>query len=93
MEASASEHIDLDCGIAYSRLEAWLRDELALPKADDGWVFSHAGASCSICIAPLEPRPLGSVSIERCALHVDGAPAALDEFDRLFTLRFMSAGG
>ena len=93
MEETARTHIDLDCGIAHRRLEAWLRDELALPATSDGWVFEHAGTTCLIAIAPLEARPLGSVSIERCALRAVGAPQALDEFERLFTLRFMSAGG
>ena len=93
MEAVSNRQIDLDCGIAYSRIEAWLRDELALPAACDGWTFAHEGATCCIRIEPLEPRSLGSVSLERCSLHAEGAPAAIDEFERLFTLRFMSAGG
>ena len=93
MEAVSYRQIDLDCGIAYSRIEAWLRDELALPAACDGWTFAHEGATCCIRIEPLEPRSLGSVSLERCSLHAEGAPAAIDEFERLFTLRFMSAGG
>ena len=86
-------HIDLDCGIAYSRIEAWLRDELALPFDDGTWIFEHANESCRIQIAPLEPRSLGSVSLERCNLTANGSAAAIDAFDRLFTLRFMSAGG
>ena len=93
MEKPARRHIDLDCGIAYSRIEAWLRDELALPFDDNAWTFEHAGESCRIQIASLEPRSLGSVSLERCNLTANGDATAIDVFDRLFTLRFMSAGG
>ena len=85
--------MDLDCGIAISRLEAWLCNELALPMDCSNWVFEYRGASCRIGIAPLEPRTLGTVSIERCNLIAEGDAVALDEFERLFTLRFMSAGG
>ena len=93
MESLAQKHIDLDCGIAYGRIEAWLRDELALSEGRDGWAFEHAGTTCRIRIAPLEPRTFNNVSLERCSLHAEGAPVAMDEFERLFTLRFISAGG
>lgn len=93
MEKPAHRHIDLDCGIAYSRIEAWLRDELALTFDGGAWVFKQAGESCFIRISPLEPRSLGSVSLERCKLTASGGATAIDVFDRLFTLRFMSAGG
>ena len=85
--------LDLDCGIAYSRIETWLRSELALSILDGSWLFEHGGAICRIRIAPLDPRSLGHVSIERCALHAEGDAAAVAEFEHLFTLRFMSAGG
>ena len=45
MEKPVRRHIDLDCGIAYSRIEAWLRDELALqanPAASKSRRSSHA---------------------------------------------------
>ena len=93
MRKSQQRTIDFDCGIAYARIEAWLHNELALPATPDGWEFEFAHVSCRIRIAPLEPRPLGSVCIERCSLHAEGDADALDEFERLFTLRFMSAGG
>lgn len=85
--------IDLDCGIAHSRIETWLRDELALPTTGGGWLFEHESAMCHISIAPLEPRSLGTMALERCNLLASGDAAAVDAFGRLFTLRFMSAGG
>ena len=93
MKEPTGRHINLDCGIAYGRIEAWLRNELGLPFDDGAWIFKHADESCRIRIAPLEPRSLGSVSLERCNLTANGSAAAIDAFKHLFTLRFMSAGG
>ena len=91
--AGGRRRIDLDCGIAYGRIASWLDDELALPCEGGCWLFEVAGAACSVSLEPLEPRTLGAVSLERSHLVADGAPGAVDEFERLFTLRFMSAGG
>ena len=85
--------IDLDCGIAYKRIAHWLDDELALKREGGCWLFEFAGALCEVSLSPLEPRALGAVELERSHLVVEGASDAVDEFDRLFTLRFMSAGG
>ncbi|MBP3867330.1 MAG: hypothetical protein J6D25_05920 [Eggerthellaceae bacterium] len=85
--------INLDCGIAYARIASWLEDELALPRADGGWVYSCDQDSCSISLEPLESRTLGKIDLERTRLVAEGDPHALESFDKLFTLRFISAGG
>ena len=87
--------IDLDCGIAYRRLVDWLDSELALERQADGsWMFAiDGGSSCTIAIAPLAHRKLGTVELERTSLSAEGDPSALDAFYALFTLRFISAGG
>lgn len=83
----------LDCGIARRRIDAWLSEELALRRDGLGWVFFHGDCSCRISTDELERRPLGAVEIERTELRVEGDEPAREEFMRLFTLRFMSAGG
>lgn len=85
--------MELDCGISSARLSAWLDDELRLESVDGGWHYVFDGASCRIALSPLASRPLGKVSIERTLLSVEGNDAAVVEFERLFTLRFASAGG
>ena len=92
----ASEHISLDCGIAYARIESWLETELPTTVAtgeDGSWIFEASGETCRIRIEPLQPRTYGPIALERTLLTVDGAKPAVDEFQRLFTLRFCSAGG
>ncbi len=81
--------MELDCGIAKARIDAWLDDELCL----EGRVFNCEGKTCTVATAALESRPLGAIKLERTSLHVEGEPQAVEEFMRLFTLRFMSAGG
>ena len=83
----------LDCGISPARLQAWLDNELALNRDEQGWLFLWEGASCRVVLAPLENRKLGYVSLERTELAVEGDELAENEFMRLFTLRFASAGG
>lgn len=93
MERTNPNRLDLDCGIAYVRLASWLDDELALRHSGNQWVFQHSACSCSISLESLENRELRNISIERTRLVVEGEPKAIDEFDRVFTLRFISAGG
>ena len=83
----------LDCGIQKARIDAWLADELALAYADGRWLFHCNGATCSVATVELENRVLGAFSLERTELRAEGGPVAIEEFMRLFTLRFMSAGG
>ncbi len=85
--------IDLDCGIALHRITDWLDDELVLPTDDDGWIFSEGPRTCYVQATPLEPRTIATVSIERTHLTAHGDPEALAVFEKLFTLRFISAGG
>ena len=83
-----------DCGIACHRIADWLNDELRLPREGVDWVFSTDGASCRVSASPLESRSLGGgIQIERTLLSAQGDQSALDVFERLFTLRFVSAGG
>lgn len=86
-------HIDLDCGIAYRRIAAWLNDELACLHADGKWLYEADGAQCCVKLEVLEPRALGNIELERTRLTATGDPTAVDSFHSLFTLRFASAGG
>ena len=74
------QSVNLDCGIAYERLQGWLEDELGLPEEDGGYAFACKDARCM-------------VRIERTSLHIEGSSAAVEPFMRAFTLRFISAGG
>ena len=85
--------MELDCGIATKRIVSWLDDELVLVRAGADWVFPFEGGRCRIAVSPLPARTLGKVSLERTLVTIDGDAQALDEFYRLFTLRFISAGG
>ena len=87
------QSVNLDCGIAYERLQGWLEDELGLPEEDGGYAFACKDARCMVRIEPAEPRPIGQVRIERTSLHIEGSSAAVEPFMRAFTLRFISAGG
>ena len=93
MLAPGSDYLDLDCGIAYARIAAWLEDELSLPSEQDCWSYAIEGHVCHIALEPLENRRLGQVCLERARLTARGAPEALAAFEKLFTLRFISAGG
>ena len=89
-------HIDLDCGIAYERIERWLAEELGLIRLDSrksAWMFSAPDGQCRISIDRLESRAFGDLHLERTRLRADGPEAGVDMFERLFTLRFISAGG
>jgi len=86
--------MELDCGIPEKRIVAWLGEELGLPREHDGWVFKDPeGDLCRIVTKQLDNRTLGVVSIERTLVTVSGSTSAVDAFYRLFTLRFISAGG
>ena len=85
--------MELDCGIATKRIIEWLDDELALERAGADWEFPFEGGRCHVTVSPLPNRALGNVSLERTLVTIDGDQRALDEFYRLFTLRFISAGG
>ena len=85
--------MELDCGIAKARIDAWLDDELNLPCEGTRHVFRFEGTMCVVATATLEGRPLGAIELERTSLQIEGDPQAGEEFMRLFTLRFASAGG
>lgn len=85
--------MELDCGIAYQRIASWLDDELSLPYENGTWTFAFNGKACQVKAAPLPSRTLGKFGLERTQVAIGGDPTALDEFYRLFTLRFISAGG
>ena len=93
MHHASCHTIDLDCGIATQRIVTWLEDELALPAYGEGWGFSVEGSTCIVTVQPLEARRLGTVRLERTRLIASGDEEALEEFSKLFTLRFISAGG
>lgn len=82
-----------DCGISAARLTAWLDDELKLERAEDAWIFSCEDGTCCIKVQPLESRSFKTVSIERAELSATGDETAIASFNKLFILRFVSAGG
>ena len=88
-----AHHLNLDCGIAYSRIASWLDDDLALPRNDGRWVFAAGQGTCSISAEPLESRSFSRIELERTHLVAEGDSDALEVFEKLFTLRFISAGG
>ena len=93
MLAQCPNRLDLDCGIAYTRIASWLDGELDLTQEDGHWVFDDNGKMCLISLEPLEKRAFPHVSIERTHLVAEGDAGALAAFEKLFTLRFISAGG
>ncbi|MBQ9068122.1 MAG: hypothetical protein IJ131_03535 [Eggerthellaceae bacterium] len=93
MPSQDHKSIELDCGIAQQRIVSWLEGELRLPHEDDGYRYSHEGTTCIARTQPLENRTVGTVSIERTALYIEGEADAVAAFMHLFTLRFISAGG
>lgn len=93
MLAEDGNNLDLDCGISYERIAAWLDGELSLPHEQDCWIYDVDGEACQITLEPLETRTLGIIKLERSHLVASGDSNALETFERLFTLRFISAGG
>ena len=88
-----NDTLSFDCGIATSRITAWLEDELALKHYADAWLFTAEDACCRITAEPLVSRDLGHFELERTLLTAEGDEEAVTAFRWLFTLRFMSAGG
>ena len=85
--------MELDCGIAFKRIRSWLCDELSLPCQNGVWTYAHEGSSCRVFATDLGKQTVNRVTLERTLLRVEGDGPAADEFMRLFTLRFISAGG
>ena len=99
-----TQNITLDCGIPYARLTAWLDDELTLSRADDGlWTFAcekapddsqaRVASTCQVGLTRLEDRALSNFALEHTQITIDGDAAAVATLMKLFTLRFISAGG
>ena len=88
-----SRCLDLDCGIALSRIAGWLADELALPCDDGVYAFHQEEYACVVTLERLDNRTIGLLDLERTRLVAQGDTPAVDVFEKLFTLRFMSAGG
>ena len=87
-------HRFLDCGIAYDRIEMWLDDELGLPRAGEArWSFAEGESACEAALSHLGTETVGMFTFERTGLDIAGNAAGVERFYRLFTLRFLSAGG
>ena len=93
MFSSDKTQLDLDCGISYTRIASWLDDELSLPRENWWWTYALGTQTCRIALEQLENRTLGNVSLERTRMTARGDREALSAFEKLFTLRFISAGG
>ena len=91
--AGAQRTLDLDCGIALPRIASWLADELVLPCDGEAYAFHQGECMCSVTLSRLENRTIGLLDLERTRLVATGDVPAVDAFEKLFTLRFMSAGG
>ena len=85
--------VELDCGIQNARIATWLDEEIALARFDGRWVFEDGGHTCTIELSRLENRVLGKLDLERTLVKIEGNQQAIDVFYRMFTLRFISAGG
>lgn len=85
--------LDLDCGIPFSRISTWLDDELGTRCNDHTWTFADENGTCTVEIHALENREFKHVSLERTRLMAWGDEQTLETFYKLFTLRFISAGG
>lgn len=85
--------MELDCGISHERIVGWLNDERGLPSANGGWTFAYNGSTCRVFADDLGKQTINRVTLERTLLRIEGDPQAVEEFMRLFTLRFVSAGG
>ena len=92
--ASKQKTLELDCGIAPARILSWLEDELKLAQDESGaYVFENEGRICTAVVAPLGKSGRGHFALERTQLIISGSESAVEAFNRLFTLRFLSAGG
>lgn len=88
------ENNQLDCGIDYARLRAWLDGSLALKRGEDGlWRFEYESSVCEIGLEKLDDRPLGTISLPRTQLSIAGDNRSVAQFIKLFTLQFLSSGG
>ena len=83
----------LDCGIAHRRIASWLEGELSLDWENGAWTYAVADAACQVTATPLPSREFGNIALERTLVTINGDSEAIEEFYRLFTLRFISAGG
>ena len=93
LDACVQRTLDLDCGIALPRIAGWLADELALPRDGEAYAFHQGECTCTVTLSRLENRTIGLLDLERTRLVAQGDAPAVDAFEKLFTLRFMSAGG
>ena len=94
MESCAQDSLVLDCGIATARIVSWLEDELDLTAtAERSYEFHMDGGTCHVGVRGLPNRTAGRLALERTELTIDGDAATTAAFMRLFTLRFISAGG
>ena len=92
--SSERKSLDLDCGIASARILSWLEDELALSQDSPGaYVYESDGQTCTVEATPLGRDYSRPFALERTQLVIVGPEGAVDAFMRLFTLRFISAGG
>ena len=86
--------LELDCGIAPARILSWLEDELGLTQDESGaYVFESKGLICTATVVPLGKSGRGHFALDRTQLTMSGSEPAVEAFNRLFTLRFLSAGG
>ena len=85
--------LDLDCGIALPRIAGWLAGELSLLRDGGSYAFRQGECTCAVTLERLDNRTIGLLDLERTRLVAQGDAPAVDAFEKLFTLRFMSAGG
>ena len=70
--------IEKECSIDPARLSRWVSNEVG---------------TCTITVTPLPIRKLGSVTLPRSLVRIEGSVEACRETWERFYLAFMSAGG
>lgn len=82
--------IYIDSGIYPQYVLEYVDKEICLPRDGSGrYIYKN----CYVTITPTEGRTFGSVRMPRTDIHMWGAEADCKEFERLYQMRFLSAGG
>ena len=77
-------------GVPYTQIVNYLKEELALKSMGAG-AFCYKNAV--IRIVQMEPRALGNISLPRNEIKMQGDATDIQEFEHVFLMRFLSAGG
>lgn len=79
-----------ESGIDYQYIHTYLHDELALEKTG---ASTYRYKQAELTLTPLPPRKVGSFNMQRNRVDMRGDPDDIAEFEHMFLMRFLSAGG